>query len=50
MHGLKPARPEDGLFGETGDDVWKLLDDCWSFSALERPHMAELEISLRRLQ
>jgi hypothetical protein len=48
MRGSKPARPEDGLFSGIQDEIWGLLDHCWSVSAWDRPGMAELELSLRR--
>jgi len=42
MAGLRPERPPD-----CDRDCWDLMNHCWHGEPLMRPHIGEVEISLR---
>ena len=42
--GLRPERP-----ARCDDDCWQLMQRCWDGDATSRPHIGELEQSLRSI-
>jgi len=44
MAGLRPERPPD-----CDRDCWDLMNHCWHGEPLMRPHIGEVEISLRAI-
>lgn len=48
MKGHRPSRPQEQDL-ELSDDVWKVMEECWSSTPSDRPTVGEVTEKLREI-
>lgn len=49
LRGIRPTRPTSGLALELSDEIWNVMEDCWSADPSKRPTVKQVAEQLREI-
>lgn len=49
MRGIRPTRPPSGLASELSDEIWYVMEGCWSTDPSKRPTVNQVAEQMRKV-